>query len=408
MVAEMEATVRQLNPKTLPESYPENDQEDFSLVLGGPLFQLLRKAHLEGDALELIHWRTLASIAITWIPLLVISAITTGVGSNTQISFVRDIEVHARFLLALPILIVAELLVHSRTRPLVRRFLEWRIVLPKDKALFQKAVESAIKIRNSVFVELALLVAVYTLGLWFWSYRSDLGPNWYGLPGGKWKLTPAGYWYVFVSLPIFQFILLRWYMRLFIWFRFLWQVNRIELNLLPSHPDRCGGLSFLGKSSYAYSPILVAQGTILAGIIANHVLYHSEKLVSFKLQIVGLIAFFIVAVLGPLLMFTPRMAQARRKGLADYGLFAQRYVESFDQKWVQLASPSEELLGSGDIQSLADLGNSYQVVREMRVVPFALQDASRLAVATALPLVPLLLTVFSFEELITRVIKVVF
>jgi hypothetical protein len=350
----------------------------------------------------------LASIAITWLPLLIISAVATDVGGSTHISFFRDIEVHARFLLALPILIVAERLVHSRTRPLVRRFLEWRIVLPKDKALFQKAVESAIKIRNSVFVELVLLLAVYTIGLWFWSYRSDLGPNWYELPGGKWKLTAAGYWYVFVSLPIFQFILLRWYMRLFIWFRFLWQVNRIELNLLPSHPDRCGGLSFLGKSSYAYSPILVAQGTILAGIIANRVLYHSEKLVSFKLQIVGLIAFFIVAVLGPLLMFTPRMAHARRKGLADYGLFAQRYVESFDQKWVQHASPSEELLGTGDIQSLADLGNSYQVVREMRVVPFALQDVSRLAVATAIPLAPLLLTVFSFEELITRVIKVVF
>jgi hypothetical protein len=100
------------------------------------------------------------------------------------------------------------------------------------------------------------------------------------------------------------------------------------------------------------------------------------------------------------------MAQAKRKGLADYGLFAQRYVESFDQKWIQ-RSPSEELLGTGDIQSLADLGNSYQVVREMRVVPFALQDVSRLAIATAVPLAPLLLTIFSFQELVTRVIKVV-
>jgi len=195
-------------------------------------------------------------------------------------------------------------------------------------------------------------------------------------------------------------------MRLFIWFRFLWQVNRIELNLVPTHPDRCGGLSFLGKSSYAYSPILVAQGAILAAIVANRILHHGEKLVQFQVQIVGFIAFFTVAVLGPLLMFTPRMAQAKRKGLADYGLFAQRYVESFDQKWIQ-RSPSEELLGTGDIQSLADLGNSYQVVREMRVVPFALQDVSRLAIATAVPLAPLLLTIFSFQELVTRVIKVV-
>jgi len=406
MVARMEATVRQLSPKTPVASYQDNEQEDFSLVLGGPLFQLLRKAHLRGDALELVHWRILASILLTWFPLLILSRVHTGIEPIVQRSFFHDIELHVRFLAALPILIGAELLVHSRIRPLVRRFIEWRIVLPKDKARFHDAIESAVKIRNSVYAELALLGAVYSLGLWFWNERSDLGSSWYELPGGRWELTPAGYWYVFVSLPVFQFILLRWYMRLFVWFRFLWQVNRIELNLVPTHPDRCGGLSFLGKSSYAYSPILVAQGAILAAIVANRILHHGEKLVQFQVQIVGFIAFFTVAVLGPLLMFTPRMAQAKRKGLADYGLFAQRYVESFDQKWIQ-RSPSEELLGTGDIQSLADLGNSYQVVREMRVVPFALQDVSRLAIATAVPLAPLLLTIFSFQELVTRVIKVV-
>ena len=406
-VARMEATVRQLRPKTPAENYQANEQEDFSLVLGGPLFQLLRKAHLRGDALELVHWRILASILLTWFPLLILSRVNTGIEPIVQRSFFHDIELHVRFLAALPILIGAELLVHARIRPLVRRFIEWRIVLPKDKARFQDAIESAVKIRNSVYAELALLAAVYSLGLWFWNERSDLGSSWYQLPGGRWELTPAGYWYVFVSLPVFQFILLRWYMRLFIWFRFLWQVNRIELNLVPTHPDRCGGLSFLGKSSYAYSPILVAQGAILAAIVANRILHHGEKLVSFQVQIVGFVAFFTVAVLGPLLMFTPRMAQAKRKGLADYGLFSQRYVESFDQKWIQRTSPSEELLGTGDIQSLADLGNSYQVVREMRVVPFALQDVSRLAIATAVPLAPLLLTIFSFQELLTRVIKVV-
>lgn len=404
----MEATVRQFNPKPLSDSYLASEQEDFSLVLGGPLFQLLRKARLEGDGLELVHWRILATMLITWFPLLVLSAVGTSRGGNARISFLHDIEVHVRYLVSLPILIGAELLVHSRMRPLVRRFIEWRIVLPEHKGLFQRAIESTLKIRNSVYVELALLTAVYSLGLWFWSARSDVGPSWYQLPGGRWSLTPAGYWYVFVSLPLFQFILLRWYMRFFIWFRFLWQVNRIELNLAPAHPDRCGGLSFLGKSSYAFSPILVAQGALLAGVVANRVLYHGEKLVSFKLQIIGFIAFFVVAVLGPLIMFTPRMARARRKGLADYGLFAQRYVESFDRKWIRGTTPPEELLGSGDIQSLADLGNSFQIVREMRVVPFALRDVSHLAIATAVPLAPLLLTIFSFEELITRVIKVLF
>jgi hypothetical protein len=243
-----------------------------------------------------------------------------------------------------------------------------------------------------------------------WNSRIGLDTaTWYALPGGRWHLTPAGFWYVFISIPILQFILLRWYLRFFIWYRFLWQVSRINLHLVPTHPDRCAGLAFLGKSAYAFGPILFAQGAMLAGLVASRVLYRGESLLSFKLQAAGFVAFFVLAILGPLLMFTPQLAGAKRKGLADYGLLAQRYVDSFEQKWVvENPAPYAEMLGTGDIQSLADLGNSYAMVREMRPVPFGLEDISRLAAATAAPLAPVLLTILSPEELITRIIKVVF
>jgi hypothetical protein len=107
-------------------------------------------------------------------------------------------------------------------------------------------------------------------------------------------------------------------------------------------------------------------------------------------------------------MFTPKMAAAKRKGLADYGQVAQGYVNSFEEKWVLNTPPSEEVLGSGDIQSLADLNNSYEIVSDMRAVPFKLEDIIRLAAATATPLAPLLLTIFPLEELITRLVKIVF
>jgi hypothetical protein len=148
---------------------------------------------------------------------------------------------------------------------------------------------------------------------------------------------------------------------------------------------------------------------MLAGVVASRVLYRGENLLSFKLQMGGFIAFLVAFILGPLLMFTPGLARAKRKGLADYGLLAQRYVDGFEQRWVlEDPAPSQELLGAADIQSLADLGNSYAMVREMRAVPFGLEDISRLAAATATPLLPLALTIFSPEELILRVIKIVF
>jgi hypothetical protein len=380
---------------------------DFSPVLGGPIYQLLRRSRLSGDALEHLYRRIIVISLMAWAPLFIL--VMLGPASSRN-SFVHDIEVHVRFLIALPILVAAELIVHTRIRPVARRFVEQRLITPDDLSRFNKAIETTVRLRNSVLVEIGLLVFVYSVGLWVWNSRLALGTStWYSTSGGRWSLTPAGYWYVFVSIPLLQFILLRWYFRLFVWFRFLWRVSRLNLHLVPTHPDRRAGLGFLGRTVYAYSPILFAQGAMLCGVVASRIFYTGAKLVSFKMQIGGFIVFFVFAILGPLLMFTPKMAAAKRKGLADYGLLAQRYVDNFEERWIT-AEPetTEQLLGSADIQSLADLGNSFAMVREMRPVPFGVEEITRLAVVTAAPLFPLLLTIFSPEELITRVIRVLF
>jgi hypothetical protein len=390
---------------TMTKTAFQEKETDFSLVMGGPLFQLFRKAHLAGDHLELLRRRVLTIVSIAWLPMLVLDLVT----SRPELTFLHDVEVQARFLVALPVLIVGELIVHSRLRLVVQRFVERRIVRGEDLPGYEAAIESAVRLRNSIPVEAGLLILVYTLGLWLWGSRVGIeSPTWYAMPGGRWHLTPAGYWYVFVAIPILQFILLRWYLRFFIWYRFLWQVSKLNLHLVPIHPDHCAGLAFLGKSAYAFGPILFAQGAMLAGVVASRVLYRGESLLSFKLQLLGFVVFFVLAILGPLLMFTPRMAAAKRKGLADYAQVAQGYVDRFEEKWVLDTPPSEEVLGSGDIQSLADLNNSYDVVRGMRPVPFGLDDISRLALATAAPLAPLLLTVFPPEELIMRLVKIIF
>ena len=385
---------------------------DFSLVLGGPLFRLYRRAYLSGEALELVRRRVVVIMAIAWLPPLVLSMIGGhALGGAVAVPFLSDIETHVRFLIALPILICAELTIHNRLRPTVESFLERHIIVSEDIPAFHKAIGSALSLRNSFTVEVALLVLVYTLGLWIW--RSQVATDaatWYALRDASGlHLTLAGYWYAFVSIPIFQFILLRWYFRSFLWFQFLWRVSQLRLHLIPTHPDQAGGLGFLGSSTYAFGPILVAQGALLAGLIANRVLYLGENLMAFKVEAAGLLAFIIVFVLCPLVVFTPQLARAKRRGLGDYGRLASRYVQGFEEKWIRRrASSEEELLGSGDIQSLADLGNSYAVVTEMRLTPFGLKDVTRLALRTAAPLLPLTLTVFSLEELVTRLIRILF
>ena len=403
-------TVQEKTKGTGMASHLREGEHDFSLVLGGPLYQVFRRAHLSGDHLELLYRRVIGFVLIAWVPLVLLSLKGVLLGHEGRIAFFTDVEVHVRFLIALPVLIYAELIVNERITKVVRRFVERRIVSAEDVSGFDEAIESACRLRNSVATEVGLIILVYIFGLWLWHNRVAIDEaTWYAGVGGRWHLTPAGYWYTFVSIPLAQFVLLRWYFRIIIWFRFLWQVSRLKLNLISSHPDRCGGLAFLGRSSYAFSPLLFAQGAMLAGIVAGRVLYMGQNLKSFQLQIAGFIAFFVFAILAPLLMFTPKMARAKRTGMAEYGQLAQDYVENFEQKWIRRDPlPSDEMLGSGDIQSLADLGNSYIVVKEMRSVPFGLQDISRLAIATAAPFAPLLFTVFSPEELLQEVIKVLF
>jgi hypothetical protein len=383
---------------------------DFSLVLGGPLYQLFQRSHLAGSGLELLRRRILSIALVAWVPLLLLSALGgRAFGGGIKIPFLFDVEAHARFLIALPVLILAEVIVHERVSPMIRRFVERGIVVPEDFAGFKAAVNSALRARNSVALEVTLLILAYTLGIWVWRNQIALGEaTWYARPDETHlHLTMAGYWYAFVSIPIFQFILLRWYVRVVIWFRLLWQISRLNLHLTAAHPDRAGGIGFLSNSAYAFGAILFAQGTLLSGVIANRVLYEGRDLLSFKMEAAGLIGAMVLVVLGPLLIFTPQLDRARRKGLAEYGLLANRYVFGFEEKWIRGGVPETgELLGTGDIQSLADLGNSFAVVREMRIVPFGINDIVRLAVATAAPLLPLAFTMFSLEEVLTRLVKI--
>jgi hypothetical protein len=234
--------------------------------------------------------------------------------------------------------------------------------------------------------------------------------SWYGVSAdGKWRPSLAGWWLGSVSLPLFQFLLLRWCFRLFIWARFLWQVSTIDLRLVPTHPDRAGGLGFLGAVAYAFWPLLLAQGAMLGGMVASKIFHAGATLPEFKVELIGLVAVLGFAILGPMLVFGPKLAAAKRAGLREYGTLAQRYVREFDAKWLRGGAPTDEpLVGTADIQSLADLGNSFEVVNGMRWVPFTGRTVLQLAVATLLPIVPLTLTMFSLQELLERLLKTVF
>ena len=386
---------------------------DFSLILGGPLYQLWRRTRLAGDTLQLLLRRVIVLTVLAWLPLLLLSVAEGHAwGDSVKLPFLYDAELHVRLLFTLPLLILAELVVHQRMRLVVVQFLERGLIPDAARAQFDAAIASAMRLRNSLTAEVLLIALVYVVGVGFlWRTHVALDvASWYGVPAeGRLQPSLAGWWLGCVSLPLFQFLLLRWYFRLFIWTRFLCQVSRIELKIVPTHPDRCGAMGFLAQVSYAFAPLLLAQGALLAGMMANRIFYAGAKLPEFRVELIGLVAVLVFAILGPLLVFSPKLAAAKRAGLRAYGALAQRYVREFDDKWLRGGAPADEpLVGSADIQSLADLGNSFEALNGMRLAPFRLQTVLHLAVVTLLPVLPLTLTMISLDELLQRLLKVIF
>jgi len=387
--------------------------QDFSLVLGGPLYQLFRRWHLSDDVLDHVRRRLGVITLLAWLPLIILSALAgTAVRGSVAVPFLYDIEAQVRFLVVLPILIAAELVVHQRMRFVVRQFLERHLIPENALPRFHAVIESAFRLRNSVIAEVLLIAFVYIVGvLLFWRHYVALSAaTWYGTPSADGlQFSSTGFWFAYVSLPIYQFLLVRWYFRIFIWIRFLWQVSRIELSLIPTHPDRVGGLGFLGNTVYAFVPLLIAHGAILAGLIANRIFYLGASLPQFLIEIAVVVGFLLCIVLGPLLVFAPQLAQLKRTANHEYGALAERYVREFDAKWVRGGAPvDEQFLGSADIQSLADLSNSFEVVSSIRLAPISKEAVLQLLVVTLLPLVPLVLTMMSLEEVLEKLLGILF
>jgi hypothetical protein len=383
---------------------------DFSLVLGGPLYQMLLRAGILRPPLDRMKRRVIFLSVVAWAPLLILSALQGQALGGVEVPFIQDVEVQVRFLFALPLLIVAELVVHQRLAPAVGQFLERGIVREAERARFEEILASTRRWRNSVVVEVLLIVFVFTVGHTLWSQGLSLAAEtWYARPTDAGPaLSRAGLWYAWVSLPIFQLLLMRWYYRLVLWFSFLWRASRVDLDLVPTHPDRAGGLGFLAASIPAFAPLLVAQSAVVSGMIAGRIFHTGAKLPSFQMEIVAIFLFALFVVLGPLLVFLPNLLACKRQGLREYGLLANRYVRDFDRKWLRGGGPPDEpFVGSADVQSLADLAGSYDVVREMRAVPFGKDDVVQLAVITALPIAPLVLTVIPLHELLQRLLGAV-
>lgn len=344
------------------------------------------------------HWARMAllAVAVTWVPIIVLSIFEWRATGKLP-SLVVSYSLHVKLLVAIPVLFAAEPVLHMRTCRCIERVVDERWVEPVPQVL--ALTTAAERRRDSSVAELVLLaLAVLSSQALLWGLFQPLG---FERGRGLANHTAAAVWNGAVALTVYQFLLYRWLWRWLIWSRLLWGLSRLKLRALPTHPDKQGGLGFLAETSAGFTVVIFAISAVQASVWADQVEFAGASVMSFKPEVAVLVAVAFLITLGPLVPFVRPLWLARFQAVREYGRLAADHARMFHARWVQRGE-REGLLGSSDISSLTDMGSSYEIIREMRPLPFNLYTIITIALSVLMPMIPLALMEVPLLELLRR------
>lgn len=376
--------------------------QDFALF-GGPLQRLGRRLGLVrgsstvllGVALGLLAWGVLVALALVQ-------------GAGTKIFSLAVLGIHVRFLVAIPLFFLCETWVGPRMTDFVLGLVRSGVVPEGERATLAAVIRRINRLKDPWPAEIVFLLAVIAF-----VFVEPIA----NLPGrtANWELLRAAAgdggravlgWYFWFCLPLFRFLLCRWLWHLVLWCYFLWRLQRLDLHLVPTHPDHVAGLGYLEIVQEHFCALALAISAVIAASLAEGLATGSMAFETLYYQIPMVLCLVALLFLGPLLIFTPRLWACRVIGMRDYTLLASGYVDAFERKWIRGENPAgEAVLGTPDLQSLADLSNSVSVVHAMRWGPASRRLMLGLVAATLLPMLPLVLFRYPMSEVAAKVFE---
>ena len=351
--------------------------------------------------------RIAGALLLTWVPLVILAAAKgVAAGDVVGVPLLADYITNVRFLVAMPVLVGAEGIVWGSVVDLARYLVRSGVVADSGMPALQQLVARFHAQRTSWAIPgIAAIGVVFGVIFLRKEYAGDLS-TWQFVPGSAGQVrSAAGWWNLLVSVPIFQFLILFWALRYALWCWFLYRLSRLDLVLVPSHPDRSGGLRPIGQVHQYWSIVVFALSSLISASVGLAIV-HGRPLKDFRLELITFLGLSLVVLFAPFLAFSGKLLDARTHGLLAYGELAATYTRRFDAKWTGRNTPGDDLLGTADIQSLADLANSYAVVHGLRPVPFEMLNVLVIVVAVALPFVPLVFAVVSPIEVARQVIQI--
>lgn len=374
------------------------------LFAGGPPSKLEVWLRIRKPAHPSYTREILLAGTAAWLPLLLLVAFDP----EALRSFLGDIAVHARYLIALPMLMLAESICVPRLSALARHFTKAGLVIDADRAKFEAAAESTRRALDSPVAEVGVILLAYVAAIGINRLAAvDMLPRWQISANGLVGRSPAGLWHVLISMPVLLIFVVGWFWRVLLWARFLRLMSRLDLRLLASHPDRCGGLRFVSQSLRAFSIPAAGLCVIMAGGLMDRMLREGPAPLTFAYVVFGTALVMLLLFASPLLVFSGKLLSLWHKGVLEYGALANRVGRDFERAWLDDSEANaKDPLDSQAFSATTDL---YQVVANvygMRIAPMDVPGLLLFAGVAFLPFVPALLLLVPMNVLLQKVMSV--
>lgn len=307
---------------------------------------------------------------------------------------------YGQFLISVPLFIIAEFMIGRRVGWAVAELRRSDVLAPADTPVLDDLLERVVRCWNgrSANAVLLFLTLVATM-VSTWNAQGWLTGGWQYDEGG---MTLPGWWYQLVSLPVMRFLALRWLWRMILWAWVLWKIAGLSLKPQPAHPDRSGGLAFLGGAQASFSWLVLALGAQLSCLAADAVYYQGADPMSFKMQILAFVVIVLVIVLLPLLVFAPKLAYAREEQLIE---LSGKGYQGISRLLRLLRSSSAEEWPNNDVSGMCDYCTLFENARLMRPLPLELRHVLILILAAVLPFVPLVFVAMPAQEVLKTLFR---
>jgi hypothetical protein len=349
--------------------------------------------------------RALFLALLTWLPIAVWAVLTGRAdGVSSSESLLHHYGVHVRCLVVIPLLILAEPMLQRRLKSIAARLAQTAVADPLMRARFDAASAGVVGLWNASppwILGIGLAIA--------WSlvdrpHGYDDVLSW--ALDGRGALGFGGWWFGYVVRPIFLVLVLGWLWRIVLICWWFWRIGKLELSLVPTHPDRAGGIAFVEKLPTAFALVTLAVSAQLASRWAHEILHHAASLDAYRQPVILFAVLWTLLLLMPLFGLLPALNRVRSRSMAEYSELVGKQGRLVHRRWIEGAQVgSEPILDAPEIGPVADAAAMYESVKKMRRVPIGKASLISIAVPLALPLVLAAALQIPLKELLFKLAK---